>query len=100
MRTLKLNLKQKVMGYKLTAHNISTNERILYCLITDDIEDLKQIALSDCARYKNRNMVYVIVENETDKEVYGCVYKNRILKNKYSFPLDNVKLKGKKIIIN
>lgn len=88
------------MGYKLTAHNINTNERILYCTITDDIEDLKQIALSDCARYKNRNMVYVIVENETDKEVYGCVYKNRILKNKYSFPLDNVKLKGKKMIIN
>lgn len=86
------------MGYKLTAHNINTNEKILYCTITDDIEDLKQIALSDCARYKN--MVYVIVENETDKEVYGCVYKNRILKNKYPFPLDNVKHKGKKIIIN
>ena len=88
------------MGYKLTAHNISTNERILYCTITDDIEDLKQIALSDCARYKNRNMVYVIVDNETDEEVYGCVYRNRILNNKYSFPLDNVKLKGRKMIIN
>lgn len=100
MRTLKLNLKQKVMGYKLTAHNISTNEKILYCLITDDMEDLKQIALSDCARYKNRNMVYVIRENDTDRGVYGCVYRNRRLKNKYTFQLDNVTFKGKKMIIN
>lgn len=88
------------MGYKLTAHNISTNERILYCLITDDMEDLKLIALSDCAQYRNRNMVYVIRDNDTDEGVYGCVYRNRRLKNQYTFQLDNVTFKGKKMIIN
>lgn len=100
MRTRKLNLKQKVMGYKLTAHNIKTNERILYYLITDELEDLRQIALSDCALCKNRNMVYIIKDKETDREVYGCVYRNRELKKRYTFQLDNVTFKGKKRIIN
>lgn len=45
-------------------------------------------------------MVYVVVENGTDREVYGCVYRNRRLKKKYTFQLDNVTFKGKKMIIN